>query len=43
MSDIQEGIGPMFQCIMGNGHIGTSSCGQNDRQMPVKTLPSRGW
>ena len=32
MSGIQEGIGPMFQCIMGNGRMGTSSCGQNDKQ-----------
>ena len=32
MSGIQEGIGPMPQCIMGNGHMGISPCGENDWQ-----------
>ena len=32
-------VGPMFECIMGNGHMGTP-CGQNDGQTSVKTLPS---
>ena len=32
-----------FQCIMGNGLMGTPSFGQNDRQTRLKTLPSRNF
>ena len=35
------GVGPMSQCIMGNGHMGTSEYRMTDGQTPVKTLPSR--
>ena len=31
------------QCIMGNGHMGTPPREQNDRQTPVKTLPSNNF
>ena len=31
------------QCVMGNSHMGNLSPEQNDRQTPVKILPSRNF
>ena len=39
----RDSLSGEVQCFMGNGHMGPSAYGQNDRQTRLKTFPSHNF